>query len=144
MKASAKSEVSDDLPNFLHSTDLIFVGNDLTMRCCGNVGLSGKKWCAMERAQCELNGPKSYRGTNKFESLQPRLYIRAHTADEDKLQAFCEPCVPLNKLNPELVHSMMKLEKSPADWGEDFALLNAGGSQMNPVQVIGNALTNRS
>ena len=54
------------------------------------------------------------------------LYVCVPGVDKKKIHAFCEPFVPKEKMNIDIVTRCLGKTKSPAEWGGKFALLNDG------------------
>ena len=109
----------------LTSDDLVFVVGGVDELCGGNVGTQGEKWCVVSEEQCAANGPRSHRRVKTFD-IRLGLYVRVPGVEKHKIHAFCEPFVPKEKLTIDLVGKFMTFTKSPAKWGEEFALLNDG------------------
>ena len=71
---NVKLPAADFTATFKASDHVVFL-KDTSWVCGSNVGVSGGKWCAVERKVCKAMGPKSHQGSNKFEELQTGLYI---------------------------------------------------------------------
>ena len=119
---NVKLPAADFPARYQVSSHVVFV-KDTTFVCGSNVGLSGGKWCAVERKVCEKTGPRSHQGSNEFEELQAGLYIRAPTTDPDKVHAYTEPVIPLGKLTPKILYDFLEFvgERSPTEWRQEFS-----------------------
>ena len=109
---------------FKVSSDLVFVFEPSSL-CGSNVGQTGEKWCAVAGPKCEATGPKSHQLSNKFDELQPGLFIRVPSGDPDKIIAYTEPFIPLSKLTPKMVESYLSSseERTPTDWRKEFSFM---------------------
>ena len=107
---------------FKTSSDLVFVF-DPEHVCGSNVGQTGEKWCAVPRTICQDTGPKSHQVSSKFENLQPGLFIWVHSVDPDKVVAYTEPFIPLEKLTPKMVESFLSFngERTPTERRKEFS-----------------------
>ena len=89
------------------------------------MGSSGEKWCVVTEEMCKAVGPKSH-PKSKMEPIRLGLYVRVLGGEKAKVHAFCDLFVSMNKLNIDIVSCCLGQTLSPAEWGEEFALLNDG------------------
>ena len=107
-------------PSLLKGPSLLFIGPDPSIVCGGNVGQTEEKFCGGQ--DCKV----ASHAHNKYDGLKPGLFVRVPSSDPDKVVVYKSPFVPLEKLQYDVVLTLIEETRSPSEWFSEFLVLASG------------------